>query len=422
MRPRGASPVRREKFTVDGDGSANIACPFSVSKILVSAASVGFTLLGLAGCKPPPAATAPAPAIEKRLAVTGAGSALERVTFDPVTETAPALSPDGKVLLFGVKVYVSETSDELKQQTLVGVDPNTRAQRTLFTSINSFSNGPAWLPDQSSYVYASNSPGNWSLVRALTASPNAAVSVIASGEIAPGASWPSISPDGRRIAFQTSISGARTIAVIGTDGSRFTLLGEGYGPAWSPDGSAIVFTRTVADRGHLFLVDPETGTNLVQLTSGNAGDHYSASWSPDGKYIVFSTNRGWDRYPDGSHKRTFNLYIINRDGTGLTQLTDGNTLAEYPHWGRDNWIYFASNQSGSFDIWRLKPAGQYSDLQPAALATQTAEPATPPTAAPTPRAPSVKPPATPPAAGSGCTKDTDCKGDRICQHGACVAP
>jgi TolB protein len=384
-------------------------------------------LATLAACKPPPVHVAPAP-VEKTLAVTGAGSALERVTSDPLTETTPALSPDGKVLLFGVRVYESETSDDIKQKTLVSVDPNTRAQRTLFTSSNSFSEEPAWLPDQSSYVYSSNSPGQWSLVRALTASPNAAVSVIASGEIAPGASWPSVSPDGQRIAFATVVRGTSTLAVIGVDGSRFTLLGDGYKPSWSPDGSALVFERTVAGMGQLFLVNPETGTNLVQLTSGEVNHSYP-SWSPDGKYIVFSTDRGWNRYPDASWKRIKNLYIINRDGTGLTQLTDGNTLALFPHWGRDNWIYFASDQSGNFDIWRIKPAGKYGDLQPIAPSKQGAAPSPAPAAPPPPAASPTGPvfgpvpaPKPPPAAASGCTKDTDCKGNRVCEQGACVAP
>jgi Tol biopolymer transport system component len=134
-------------------------------------ASVTLSLATVAACKPPPVYVAPAP-VERRLSVTGAGSALERVTSDPLTETHPALSPDGQVLLFEVRVYESASSDKVKQKTLVGVDPNTRAQRTLFTSTNSYSEEPAWLPDQSSYVYSSNSPGQWSLVRALTEPPS----------------------------------------------------------------------------------------------------------------------------------------------------------------------------------------------------------------------------------------------------------
>src|SRR5262249_20401555 len=158
------------------------------------------------------------------------------------------------------------------------------------TSTNSLSDHPVWLPDQSSYVYSSNSPGDWSLVRALTASPNAAVNVIASGEIAPSASWPTVSPDGKRVAFSTTIRGVLTIGVINLDGSRLTLIGEGTTPAWSPDGKQLAFSRSVSGHDHLFLVNADTGTDLIQLTSGEF-EHMSPSWSPDGQYIVFSTNR-----------------------------------------------------------------------------------------------------------------------------------
>ena len=364
------------------------------------------------GCVPPEAAVEAKAEVKKQLGVTGAGSALERLTSDPVTETHPSISPDGHLLLFEVRVYENDTSDEIKQQTLVGIDPNTRAQRTLFTSTNSLSDHPAWLPDQSSYVYASNSPGDWSLVRALTAAPNAAVNVIASGEIAPAVSWPTISPDGKRVAFSTNIRNTQTIAVINLDGSHLTLLGEGSTPAWSPDGRQLVFSRTVNDHEHLFLISADTGTDLIQLTTGEF-DHTAPSWSPDGHYIVFSTNRGWNTYPGGSAKRIRNLYLLAKDGTGLTQLTSGDASSESPCWGKDQWIYFASNQSDNFDIWRLRPSGGYANLE-------------------SPRAPAPSPDqehqdhATPmsvvpaPAQAAGCVKDTDCRGDRICEKGACV--
>jgi len=351
--------------------------------------------------------------------VTGAGAALERVTSEPVSERSPAISPDGRVLLFCVQTY-DELGENLEQSTLVGVEPNTRAQRTLFTSTSSSSDRPAWIPDQSSYVYSSNSPGAWSLVRALTAAPNAAINVIASGEIAPGASWPALSPDGRRVAFVTSVRGVPTVAIIGIDGSQLTLLGDGWSPAWSPDGTTLAFVRAVGSHLQLFLLNPRTGTDLVQLTAGD-WDHYEPSFSPDAQYVVFSTNRGWNRFPEGSPKRIKNLYILKRDGTGLTQLTDGNSLSAEPNWGADGWVYFSADQAGDFDIWRLRPEGEFASLQRAQITAPLAAAGTlqPPAGAPTPAASA---PAAPRSAGSGCSKDTDCKGERICTNGHCVAP
>jgi TolB protein len=390
-------------------------------------------LLADGACKPPRRAA------KSALDVTGAVASLERVTTEPVDEVRPAISPDGKVLLFNVML----TERGQSKKTLVGVEPSTRAQRTLYTSDKSRSIDPCWMPDQSSYIYASDAPGSWSLVRALTATPNAAVNVVAAGEIANAPAWPTASPDGKRVAFSTLAHGERQIAIIGIDGARLTLIGSGDSPAWSPDSKRIVFGRNVGKHHHLFLIDPESGTNLVQLTSGEF-DHNDPAWSPDGQYIIFSTNRTSDEEaPTTTSLRTkappksFNLYIVNRDGTGLTQVTSGGVQAVQPSWGADGWIYFASDQSGDFDIWRLRPVGKYADLKPVgaaapaptpeATASATAAPAPAPAAsAPASAGPAAAPAPThggaAPAAGGGCTKDTDCKGDRVCENGHCIAP
>ena len=394
----------------------------SLSAHLFPAVSASILVAGLyfiAACKPAKQAEAKVE-VAKQLGVTGAGAALERVTSDPVTERSPAISPDGRTLLFNVRVYEGDT-DELRSNTLVAVDPNTRAQRTLYTAETSAADHPAWLPDGSSYVYSSNSPGSWSLVRALTSAPNAAISVVVGGDVARSPGRPSVAPDGSRVVFSTMVQKTSNVAVIGLDGSRLTLLGEGIHPRWSPDGERVVFMRRVAGAYHLFLVNPNTGTDLVQLTSGDASS-FDPAWSPDGRYIVFISNRGWSS-TEGLRR---NLFIVSRDGTGLTQLTNGTALNIEPAWGRDNWIYFASDQAGNFDVWRLKPTGKFADLESIAPSTGLAmpkaepsptEPATPPTG------PATAPtgPATPPTKG-GCLKDTDCKGERVCEKGVCVSP
>jgi Tol biopolymer transport system component len=383
-------------------------------KTSIAAVAIAVPLLLLVtACDEVPPPVAPTKAA---FDVTGAVASLERVTTEPLHELRPAISPDGRVLLFNVVI----NEGGVMKKTLVGVDPNTRGQRTLYTSDKSQSTDPAWLPDQSSYVYASDSPGSWSIIKALTSSPNAAVNVIAGGDVAQAPAWPTLSPDGKRMAFSTLARGGRQIAIIGTDGARLTLLGEGDSPAWSPDGKRLAFCRTVNGHHHLFLLDPETGTNLVQLTSGEF-EQNDPAWSPDGQYLIFSTNRASVQENRQSQGRGLNLFIIGRDGTGLTQVTAGDGQAVEPNWGNDGWIYFASNQTGDFDIWRLLPAGKYGSLVPvAASAALVAPPPAPATGHAPGHAPAAPPSAS--TSGSGCMKDTDCKGDRVCERGSCVSP
>jgi TolB protein len=57
-------------------------------------------------------------------------------------------------------------------------------------------------------------------------------------------------------------------------------------PAWSPDGSRIVFSSDRDTRDNDIYVMPADGGGEVALTHNDVDDH-SPSWSPDGRRIVF---------------------------------------------------------------------------------------------------------------------------------------
>jgi len=121
--------------------------------------------------------------------------------------------------------------------------------------------------------------------------------------------------------------------------------------------------RVVNDRAHIFIIDVSTGSSVVQVTQGE-NDNSDPDWSPDGRYIVFTSNRSAHKAPKAFDVKTlnvrgeFNLFAIQPDGTGLIQLTNGSSASLQPTWANDGYIYFASNQVGNFDIWRLRPTGE----------------------------------------------------------------
>lgn len=304
--------------------------------------------------EPLPAET---PAAAHQLSVTGAGRALSRVTADPVDEVLPAVSPGGDVVVFEARVW---ENGAIAQQTIVGVAPDTGAMRTLYTSSNARSGAPAWMPDGSALVFASDSSGRPSVVKTLAAQPNAALTVVAGGDAAPRPKRPTVSPDGQRVAFEAEIRGKEQIVVTGVDGARLTILGEGNRPAWSPDGRRIAFSRKVGDYVQIFLINADSGTNLVQLTN-DMSDNDNPAWSPNGKLLLFNSNRGWTR-AGKARDAVWNLFAVRYDGTNLVQLTDGDADTGGPCWGKDGWIYFHSNQGGSYDIWRMHPAGDFEAM------------------------------------------------------------
>ncbi len=85
-------------------------------------------------------------------------------------------------------------------------------------------------------------------------------------------------------------------------------------PRWSPDGKQIVFVREMKENRQnsyeLFVINAD-GTNLQRLTDNNARDGYP-SWSPDGKKIVFASSRTGQ----------MEVYVIDVATRHVTQLTN----------------------------------------------------------------------------------------------------
>jgi Tol biopolymer transport system component/DNA-binding winged helix-turn-helix (wHTH) protein len=104
---------------------------------------------------------------------------------------------------------------------------------------------------------------------------------------------PDISPDGKRIAFESERSGFNEVWVANLDGSDVLQLSNFHraaltgSPRWSPDGRWIVFDSRVSGRAAIYIVDPGTATPRQVSTSGIPAA--MPSWSTDGKWIYLSS-------------------------------------------------------------------------------------------------------------------------------------
>jgi Tol biopolymer transport system component len=87
----------------------------------------------------------------------------------------------------------------------------------------------------------------------------------------------------------------------------------------------------------LFVMNRD-GSNLRQVTS-LGGANFAPSWHPDGKRLIFASNV---HDPRG---RNFDLYLINVDGTGLERVTYNETFDGFPMFSPDGRrLVFASNR------------------------------------------------------------------------------
>ena len=168
------------------------------------------------------------------------------------------------------------------------------------------------------------------------------------------------SPDGSRIAFDKvlQVTGdvvtEKGIFLMNPDGTGVQQLTSGgidHGPVWSPDGTALAFSRCFDDicsESELYLVNAD-GTGLHSVSGAAPGFDDTPRWSADGRSIAFVTSRnvGTDN--------TVDIYTVRPDGTGLARRTfEGDT--EHVCWAPGGDIVFQREVDLALRVARLDPS------------------------------------------------------------------
>ena len=254
--------------------------------------------------------------------------------------TDPAFSPDGKYLAFvaGPGFFSSD----------VFVAPVNGGKARAVTSVHASIFGLAWTTDSEKLVFNSNHAGLPSLWRVRMSGGD--LESIQAG--ANSAYYPSIAPNGNRLAFvlnndDSNIWRVPLFAARTAEPAKIIAsTAEDSMPSYSPDGQRIVFGSKRSGTAEIYVAAPD-GSSVVQLTSMTP-DTGSPRWSPDGKQIVF----------DSRHEGHSDIYVINADGGAPRRLTNGPNENETPSWSKDGrWIFYTVENEGRYEIWKISAGG-----------------------------------------------------------------
>lgn len=136
-------------------------------------------------------------------------------------------------------------------------------------------------------------------------------------------------PNGKNKLYTIDLSSGR-ITPLTRDGNW-----NDEQPRWSPDGQRIAFKSDRGGSYNLYVMNAD-GSNVVRLTEYAANDH-DPSWLPDGQSLVFSSER--DRGPG-----RLDLYRLWLGDGAVDRLTTFfNGYAFMPHVSPDgNWVAFVA--------------------------------------------------------------------------------
>ena len=244
--------------------------------------------------------------------------------------------------------------------------PNT--QHASWITANTDRN-PTVSPDGKKLIFQSDRSGRRALYMSTEDGRDVSV-FLDSGDEPRYADW---SPEGDQVVFAANVGGEDDIFVTDVDGTNRRRLTthpsrDGH-PRWSPDGSRIFFNservslepdapKTGEDVVDIFSVRPD-GSELLRHTRCRSECSYP-SLSPDGKTLLYR-RVFWTQGSDGDRIRNSEIVTANLDGSGEQNLTKNSSYHVYPIWSHDGrWVYFSSVRSRTtpkMHLWRVPSNG-----------------------------------------------------------------
>ncbi len=271
------------------------------------------------------------------------GTELTNLTNSPNDERIPACSPDGDTIAF--EEYNGSTWDIFALERTGGEQAYERVRLTVSDADDI---GPSWSPNGLQLLFTSFRDGNGEIYQMNNDGTNPTrMTASETNEV-----FPVWSPDRTQIVYVVQVDADEVdadevdadenapdergnepdgeqktigeIYVMQADGTEKTNLtnnpADDTDPAWSPDGTQIVFASNRNGGYDLFVMQANGSGQTLLLDL--PGDAHHPDWSPDGSRIAFMVNDGNDE----------EIFVMYADGSAYRQLTNNEVHDEYPHW------------------------------------------------------------------------------------------
>jgi hypothetical protein len=245
-----------------------------------------------------------------------------------VVDYWPCFSPDGKTVLF------SRTTDGVNWAFFRVAASGGAVEKFGQSPLPVSATRANWSHKTNKIAFTGSSPAGVSDVWIINGDGTGAHAV-AAPELSDFLVYPSWDPDGmslvvsdvrNQVLKRVKLAGGAATPI--TDRAR-VLTGMSR---VSPDGKWIAFAgqqnsgQAYDQEENVIWLLSEAGA--LTTVEARPAQGRTPAWSPDGKRLAFESNRGSD---DGRYA----IFIINRDGTGLVQVTDYALNANHPVWSRD---------------------------------------------------------------------------------------
>jgi Tol biopolymer transport system component len=160
---------------------------------------------------------------------------------------------------------------------------------------------------------------------------------------------PSLSPDGRKLVYQSNRTGDHEIWKLDLDTNQETRLTNNeavdVAPDWSPAGDEISFVSTRGGKPQVWVMNADGGAlrRLTEAATPGVGAGWSDAqviprWSPDGQSVAYLT----------ANERVNELWRVDRDGTNA-RLVRGEVM--YFDWFHDSrHVVFSSSANAAADV------------------------------------------------------------------------